>query len=167
MSVTAPPTSKYLAIYLNDHLMGSTTGTELVKRIADEHRGTEVGNVADALAVEIEEDRNTLIEIMDRLGATQDRAKVAIGWITERAGRLKPNGDLRGRSPLTPLIELEGLSMGIEGKRQLWLALAEVDAVAEQIGRARLDELIARADSQRARVEPHRCEAARQALTAG
>jgi len=156
MSVTATPTSKYLAIYLNDHLMGSTTGTQLVQRIASEHEGTELGSVAAGLAREIEQDRDALLEIMEVLGAGTDRAKVALGWVSEKAHRLKPNGELRGHSPLTPLIELESLSLGIEGKRSLWLALAEHDAVAEQVGRARLAKLIARAEDQRARVEAQR-----------
>ena len=167
MSVTAPLTSKYLSIYLNDHLMGSTTGLELVRRIAREHSGTDIGHLADGLAVEIEEDRGALLEIMERLGASRDQAKVALGWVTEKAGRLKPNGELRGSSPLTPLVELEGLAMGIEGKRQLWVALAAVDAIAEAIGRERLAELQARAADQRERVEVHRRAAARAAFTAG
>ena len=167
MSVTAPPTSKYLPIYLNDHLGGSTVGLELVQRIAKEYRGTELGTFAEALTPEIKADRDALLEIMELLGAAKDQTKVAMGWITEKFGRLKPNGELRERSPLTPLIELEGLSLGIEGKRSLWLALAAVDAVAERIGRARLDDLVARAEDQRTRVEERRLDAARQALTAG
>ena len=165
MSVSAPPTSKYLPIYLNDHLGGSTVGIELVQRIGKEHRGTALGTFADGLAPEIEADRDTLLEIMDLLGASKNQAKVAMGWIAEKFGRLKPNGELRERSPLTPLIELEGLSLGIEGKRSLWVALAAVDAVAERIGRERLSTLITRAEDQRARVEAQRLEAARQAFT--
>ena len=103
---------------------------------------------------------------MALLGASKDQAKVAMGWITEKFGRLKPNGELREPSPLSPLVELEGLSLGIEGKRSLWQALAAVDAVAERIGRARLGELIARAEDQRERVEARRLDAARQAFTA-
>jgi len=167
MSVAAAPTSKYLPIYLNDHLGGSTVGVELVQRIASEHRGTELGTFAEGLTPEIKADRDTLLEIMELLEASKDQAKVALGWITEKFGRLKPNGELRERSPLTPLIELEGLSLGIEGKRSLWVALASVDALAERIGRDRLGELIARAEDQRARVEAHRLQAARQAFLAG
>jgi hypothetical protein len=167
MSVSAPAQSKYLQIYLNDHLGGSTTGIELVRRIAHEYPGTDLGAFAEGLAVEIEEDRDTLLEIMDRLGASRDQAKVAMGWVTEKVGRLKPNGELRGTSPLTPLIELESLSLGIEGKRSLWLTLAEIDTVAEQVGRDRLGQLEARALDQRERVEVHRRAAARRAFTAG
>jgi hypothetical protein len=166
MSVSAPPTSKYLPIYLNDHLGGSTGGVELVQRIANEYRGTELGTFADGLTSEIKADRDTLLEIMELLGAAKDQTKVAMGWITEKFGRLKPNGELRERSPLTPLVELEGLSLGLEGKRSLWVALAAVDAVAERIGRERLSTLITRAEDQRAQVEVHRLEAARQAFIA-
>ena len=166
MSVSAPPTSKYLPIYLNDHLMGSTTGVELVERIAGEHRGTELGAFAERLTQEIKADRDALLEIMASFGASKDQAKVAMGWITEKVGRLKPNGELREHSPLSPLVELEGLSLGIEGKRSLWLSLTAVDAVAEQVGRERLAELVARAEDQRSRVEEHRLQAARQAFAA-
>jgi hypothetical protein len=167
MSALARPGSKYLPIYLNDHLMGSTTGLELVRRIAHEYPGTDLGVFADGLAAEIAEDRDTLLEIMDRLGASRDQAKVALGWVTEKVGRLKLNGELRDRSPLSPLVELEGLSIGIEGKHLMWVVLAEVDAVAEAIGRDRLAKLVARAVDQRERVEVHRRAAARTALTAG
>jgi hypothetical protein len=167
MSVSAPTTSKYLPIYLNDHLMGSTTGIELVRRIAHEHRGTDLGTFADGLAAEIEEDRDALLEIMERLRASRDQAKVALGWVSEKAARLKPNGELRGTSPLTPLVELESLSLGIEGKRSLWLALAEAGPVADLIGRDRLAQLEARAGDQRERVEVHRRAAVHRAFTAG
>jgi hypothetical protein len=166
MSVTAPPTSKYLAIYLNDHLGGATTGVELVQRIAGEYEGSELGTFAADLTKEIKEDRDALVGIIRLFGASPDHAKIAIGWIGEKFGRLKPNGELRERSPLTPLIELESLSLGIEGKRSLWVALAEIDATAERVGRERLQSLIARAELQREKVERHRREAARRAFTA-
>ena len=166
MSVDAPPISKYVRIYLNDHLGGSTMGIELVKRIANEYEGSELGAFASALTREIDEDREALREIMGRLGASTDQAKVAIGWVSEKFGRLKPNGELREDSPLSPLVELEGLSLGIEGKRSLWIALAEEDTLAERIGRERLQQLIARAEDQRERVEQHRRAAARRAFTA-
>ena len=165
MSVSAPPTSKYLGIYLNDHLGGSTTGVELVDRIASEYEGQELGSFAARLSGDIKADRDTLLEIMDQLGVTRDKVKVAMGWATEKMGRLKLNGEIRDRSPLSPLVELEGLSLGLEGKRSLWIALAEISPVAERIGRERLQELIARAESQRSAVEEQRTAAARRAFT--
>ena len=127
------PPSKYLATYLNDHLGGSTFGVELVRRSA----------------AEIDADRKALKAIMAELGVKADRAKVAVGWAAEKMGRLKPNAQLRGYSPLSPLVELEGLLVGIQGKLSLWRALAEV-AAPLGLDPARLQGLAARALSQQA-----------------
>jgi hypothetical protein len=155
-------TTKYLGIYLQDHLAGSTGGLELVKRAAGEHDGTPLGTFLAQLRDEIADDRRALEDLMEQLGVHADRAKVAVAWAGEKAGRLKPNGELRGPSPLTPLVELEMLSIGIEGKRLLWLALAEIESIP--LSAERLAELAARAESQRGRLEDYRREAARGAL---
>ena len=161
--MTSP--SKYLATYLNDHLGGSTFGVELVRRAAAENDGSELGAFLSQLATEIDADRETLKAIMAELGVKADRAKVAAGWAAEKMGRLKPNAQLRGYSPLSPLVELEGLLIGIQGKLSLWRALAEV---ADSLGldRARIEGLVARAVSQQTDVERHRLEVARLALPA-
>jgi hypothetical protein len=155
---------KYLSIHLNDHLAGSTVALELVKRAARENEGSELGAFLNGLATEIAADRRTLVGIMSLLGVSVDHPKRALAWLAEKVGRLKLNGSLIGYSPLSPLVELETLSLGIEGKRLLWVALA--DSVADRIGAERLQELIARADRQRAGVEHHRLEAARRAIGA-
>ena len=159
------PPSKYLATYLNDHLGGATFGVELVRRAARENQGSELGAFLSQLAKDIESDREALTAIMADLGVKADRAKIAVGWTAEKMGRLKPNAQLRGYSPLSPLVELEGLLVGIQGKLSLWRALAEV---AESLGLepARVQGLAARALSQQADVERHRLDVARRALTA-
>ena len=160
-----PSASKYLATYLNDHLLGSTVGMELVRRAARENQGSELGDFLTGLAREIEDDRDTLLALMGELGVKPDRLKVAAGWTTEKLGRLKPNAQLRGYSPLSPLVELEGLLIGIQGKQAMWRALAEV-AVDLGLDRARFDALSARAERQQADVERHRLDVGRRALTA-
>jgi hypothetical protein len=160
-----PSPSKYLATYLNDHLLGATVGMELARRAAGENEGSELGEFLAALAREIEDDRKTLLALMGELGVKPDRLKVVAGWAAEKLGRLKPNAQLRGYSPLSPLVELEGLLIGIQGKLAMWRSLAEV---AEELGldRARLEELAARAERQQAELEGHRRDVARRALTA-
>ena len=160
-----PSPSKYLATYLNDHLLGATLGTELVRRAARENQGSELGTFLTGLAREIEDDRETLLAVMAELGVKPDRLKVAAGWTGEKLGRLKPNAQLRGYSPLSPLVELEGLLIGIQGKLAMWRVLAEV---AQDVGldRARLEALAARAERQQADVERHRLDVGRRALTA-
>lgn len=154
---------RYLAIYLNDHLAGSTTAIELLKRAAGQYEGTDLGDFFVEIGREIGQDRDTLKAIMVDNGVEQDRVKLAAAWAAEKAGRLKFNGALIRRSPLTPLVELETLAVGINGKRLLWLALKAhpADAASE----ARFDELIGRAEQQLAAVERHRAEAGRRALS--
>jgi hypothetical protein len=155
--------SKYLATYLNDHLAGATTGIELVRRAASENAGTPLGDFLSELAGEIAEDRDALLELMASLDVRVDRKKVVAGWTVEKAGRLKPNAQLRGYSPLSPLIELEALSLGIDGKRLLWRSL---QAVADEHGLSaeRLAELADRARRQRDRVERQRMKIVPRAL---
>jgi hypothetical protein len=154
-------TNRYLGTYLNDHLAGATIGLELVKRSAREHRGSPVGDMLVELSRATEEDYQALLDLMRELGVERQRAKVLVAWTLEKVGRLKSNGTLVRRSPATPLVELEGLTIGIFGKRQCWTALQELELPATL--RSRLPELIRRADDQLASIEPFRIEAAHRA----
>ena len=154
--------SSLLAIYLNDHLAGATGGLELVKRAAGSNEGTELGAFLEHLTAEIAEDRESLIEAMDLLGVGRDRLKVTGGWLAEKAGRLKLNGRVLSYSPLSRVVELEGLVLGITGKQALWEALRQVNA--EELVGFDLDRLIQRAERQRAELEPFRREAAATAF---
>jgi hypothetical protein len=151
-----------LAIYLNDHLAGSTAGVELARRAASNNAGTDYGSVLSGIAREVEEDRATLEALMDRLGVGRDRIKTAAAWIAEKAGRLKPNGQLRSYAPLSRLEELELLLIGVSGKLAMWRALDH--ALHERLGGIELPELEARAESQRERLEALRLRAADEAL---
>jgi hypothetical protein len=155
---------RYLHIYLNDHLAGATVGLELARRIAGATEGTGLGTFMQRLAGEIDEDRETLRDVMDALGAGEDRMKVAGGWVAEKVGRLKLNGEVLGDSPLSRLVELEALALGVEGKRSMWVTLLHTRA--ERVGRERLQELIARAERQRDGIEEHRRRVALDALAA-
>jgi hypothetical protein len=142
-----------LSIYLNDHLAGATAGVSLARRAAGK-----------AIAEEIEEDRQALLDVMERLSVGQDRLKLAIAWGAEKAARLKPNGDLRGSSPLGRLEELEALSLGVEAKIALWRTLRHALASDPRLEGVDLDALITRAQSQRRRLERQRMSAAEAAL---
>src|SRR3954452_23602122 len=93
---------RYLAVYLNDHLAGSTAVIELVRRAAREHEGTELGGFLTRLGVEISQDRQALRRVMDAAGARPDGLKILAARAAEKVGRLKLNGRLTGRSPLSP-----------------------------------------------------------------
>jgi hypothetical protein len=155
--------SKYLATYLNDHLAGSTGGLALARRAASENQGTELGAFLSELSEEIAADRETLKDIMGALGVGADHMKIVAARTFELVGRLKPNAQLRGYSPLSPLVELETLKLGIQGKLALWRALGEV-AGTPPLDAERLNDLAARAERQAADVEARRLEVAREAL---
>jgi hypothetical protein len=147
-----------LAIYLNDHLAGSIGGVETARRARGSNEGTEFGAPLATLCGEIESDRETLEAVMKELDVARSRIKPAIGWLGEKLGRLKPNGQLRGYSPLSRVIELEFLLLGVSGKLRLWALLDEL------VG-DRLDTdfvaLAKRAEAQRATVEDLQVKAAR------
>jgi hypothetical protein len=156
--------ARCLSIYLNDHLAGSTGVIELVRRAAREHEGTALGSFLSRLAVEIAEDRQALRRVMAAAGARPRVAKVAFAWLAEKAGRLKFNGRLLSRSPLSPFIELEAAEIGIYGKLLLWQVLRDQRPAGS--GAVDLEELITRAQRQLAEVETHRA-AASSALSLG
>ena len=157
---------KLLGIYMNDHLAGATVGMELSRRARGSNEGTVYGDVLERIAKEIEEDREVLQAMMSRLEIKRDHAKVAVGWLGEKLGRLKPNGRLLGYSPLSRLVELEGLGLGISGKLSLWQTLAEVAAEDARLDLAELARLAERAERQRTEVAELRLRAAHEALAA-
>ena len=53
---------------------------------------------------------------MGTLAVPVHRYKMLGGWALEKAARLKPNGRLLRRSPLSDLIELEGLLLGVQAR---------------------------------------------------
>lgn len=153
-----------LAIYLNDHLAGSVVGVELAKRTLDNNRGTEYEAFLAQLLADIEEDRAALEAIIERSGIPRSPVKPGLAWASEKVGRLKLNGALTGYSPLSRLIELEGLRLGVEGKRCLWRSLRTARPEGAAVTDEELDELISRAEAQIEAVEEHRVKAAQVAL---
>jgi hypothetical protein len=153
-----------LAIYLNDHLAGATLGVELARRLrASNHGDSRFGEPLTEICRQIEQDRSTLEGVMDVVGARRGRVKPAGAWVAEKLGRLKLNGRMRGYSPLSRLVELEMLLIGITGKIQLWHALGR--ALGGSVGEHDFDRLAERASAQQDVVKGLHDAAAAQALT--
>lgn len=153
---------KETEIYLQDHLAGAAAGVELARRTAGSNSSNDYGPELSRLADEIAEDRETLIEIAEALGASRSRLKEAGAWAGEKVGRLKPNNSILSYSPLSRLIELEGLVLGVTGKRSLWQSLRE--NFGDQLAGHDLAGLLRRAEDQHQRLERLRLAASREAI---
>ncbi len=154
---------RLLATYLNDHLAVATAEVELARRSRGSNEGSELGDWLRQLCGEVESDRAVLTEIMVELGVGKDRVKIAAGWITEKVGRLKLNGQVTGYSPLSRLVELDGLHLTTNGRLGMWQVLHQ--DFDRQLARFDLPALIERADWQRAELERWRLEISGEALS--
>jgi hypothetical protein len=160
----APTPDRLLEIYVADHLAAATAGVELVRRAARSNAGSGTGDVLAALRAEIEEDRRTLRRVVGELGFAASKPKEALAWTAEKLGRLKPNGRIRGYSPLSRVLELEALSVGIAGKQALWETLQRVPGIDSRLQHIDLGQLVERARRQRGDVEQARVQAAEEAF---
>ena len=155
---------RLLEIYLADHAAAATAGLELARRVARSNASNSFGQALQRLADEIHEDRQTLKRVVAELEFRESRAKDALAWAGERAARLKLNGQLTGYSPLSRVIELEALSVGIAGKLALWQSLQALPHVRQRLPDLDLEELASRAGRQRDEVEKLRRQAVSDAF---
>jgi hypothetical protein len=151
-----------LEVYLTDHLAGATAGVNLSQMAAEEHRADEHGAFFGEIASEIKADFETLERLVEELGVGKSATKTAAAEIGSKIMAPKfVGGD---DDELNAFITLETLSMGVEGKVCMWKALKTVEDAYPTLESYDLDELIARGQSQRERIEAARLEIAPQAL---
>jgi hypothetical protein len=153
---------KYLSIYLNDHLAITTGAHELLHRTLENNRGTELGRFIEALAIDADQERKAIESLMSEQGIAHNPIKTAGAVLAERIGRLKLNGEIKGYSDLSRLVEIEGMGLALESKRAFWDALNQVGFT--EAGGLVTKSLARRAEQQIEELEKHRREAAKDAL---
>lgn len=116
------------------------------------------------IAPQIEEDRETLVDLMERMGTPKNPVKQVTGWLAEKASRVKFSGALSGEPDQGLFMALESLTLGVEGKACLWRVLKEVASQYPALAAANLDELLNRAEAQHSALERERVAAGRSAL---
>jgi hypothetical protein len=154
--------SNALEAYLHDHLAGSRFAIHLLESMRDQHSGDPLGAFAEDLLAEVEQDRNVLQSIADRVGDSAPVLKEAAAWVSEKVSRLKLSHPAAGE--LANFEALEAMSLGILGKRALWQALAVVAETDARVRGVDYKQLIQRAEGQHARIEERRLETARIAF---
>ena len=148
----APMNERLLGIYLRDHHAASAGGLALARRALGPYH---------PLAKQIARDRQALENVMRQLGAESSTMRVGIVLVAERVGRLKFNGRILKRSPLTRVVELETLIVGVRGKEALWTALRRAALSLRGID---LDALIESARAQGRELDELRLGAAARAF---
>jgi hypothetical protein len=156
--------ARMLAIYLRHHFAASRGGLDLFQRSARSQSSAQARRELRVLADEVAQDRQRLAAVLRQLGIPRPRVAETLVGIAETMSRLKPNGTLIRRSPLSDVMELEALSAAVEAKRLGWVTLRVVGDRDSRLDTADLDELIRRAADQQDRLEDLRLQAVASAL---
>lgn len=157
------PGMEDLTSYLNDHLAGSVGALELLDRLVDTYRGRPLERFFRELHDEIEADQETLKELIASFDDEKESAvRKAGAWIVEKFSRARIQLSETRDGEMGLFLALEGLALGIQGKRALWRALAAASATVPPLRRLDYDELEKRAVEQYDRVEAKRLEVARE-----
>src|SRR5215468_2097986 len=154
---------KDLDSYLNEHLAGSIGALELIDHWVNAHKGESLGSFFVQIQKEIKADQDTLRHIMATLAIEESKVRKAGAWAAEKFGRarLLIAGDDPGSLGL--VLTLEGLIMGVTGKKLLWGSLAA--AKMPQLDSYNFEQLRRRAEQQVEQIEAERISAIRQAFT--
>ena len=137
-----------LAVSCNDHIASAAGGIELVTRMIGAHEGTRHEAPLRQLLDELRQEKSDLTATTRALGLPVRQYKQAAVWVAEKASRLKLNGHLLSRSPLSDLVEFEFLASAVRGKRSGFETLRIAAEVDQRIDKVLLDSLIEQANRQ-------------------
>jgi hypothetical protein len=154
---------KELDSYLNDHLAGSVSALELIAHWVDAQKGKPLGAFFAETEREIKADQDKLRDVMRSLEIEESKVRQAGAWAAEKLGRARLiiAGDESGRLGL--VLTLEGLIVGVTGKKLLWRGLAATNF--PQLSGYDFEELQRRAEQQIERIEAERMRAVPEAFT--
>ncbi|MFI5427898.1 hypothetical protein [Aeromicrobium sp. UC242_57] len=154
-----------LAAYLQTHLAGSRAGVDLFSRSAKGQLDHEIGVALDEIRREVADERTQLQQIMSSLDVDENLVRSTAARIGERIARLKPNGSLLHRTPLTDLVEVEALRIAVSGKQAGWESLVAIADLVPQLDLDQLEQLVAQGKLQLERLGELHAVVARRALT--
>ena len=152
---------EHLNSYLNDHLAGSVGALELLDRLIEIYTEKPLEGFFRDLRDEIEADQEILKNLIASLGQEESTVRKAGAWVVEKLSRAKIQPGETEKGEMGLFLALEGLALGITGKRALWRALAAASATIPQLRPLDYGTLENRAVEQHDRVEAKRLEIAR------
>ncbi len=109
-----------LAAYLREHLSGSDAALRAISQLRRTHAGTEEGRLFAALSEEFSEEREAVRELLATLGVSAESPTRLAGQVSGGLLALMAGGAPGG---LSLFRALEGLAVGVQGKRCMWRTL--------------------------------------------
>ncbi|MFN8122962.1 MAG: hypothetical protein U0237_11095 [Thermoleophilia bacterium] len=137
----------HLRIYLSERIALMHAAMRLARRMRGAPGEPGMGPLRDEALDALADDAATLTSFLRQVGAMPPRLRIAGAVVGERLGRLKLNGRLTGRSPLSGLQELDGMLALLDLAAGAWAAIDDAAVAAREVvgGREeRLRDLAAR-----------------------
>jgi hypothetical protein len=156
--------SQELERYLNDHLAGSSGALLLIGHLIETAETAEARDFFGNLRDEVAADQKLLEQLLESAAMKTSATLKIAGEVTGRVGLLKLMWEGFQPGELGRFEALEMLAIGIQGKRLLWLALAEISPWFPEWREFNFAALELQAISQRDEVEKWRIKAAVEAL---
>lgn len=113
-----------LVAYLRDHLSGSDLGLWVVSHLAETHPVAADRPFFARLARQFEEERSVVRSLLTQFGASGRSMKRAASYPSSALLMLSAGGE---PGDLSLFRTLEGLAVGIQGKRCMWRALRDIE----------------------------------------
>jgi hypothetical protein len=160
---------QWLFRYLEDHLLGATSGVRLFKEAADTWQGTPHGETLAHLHEEIAGERSELLASLEAQGHTPNAAKMILAQAGAAVARINPLNMRGGENGPGAQLELEALQSLVRGKEALWetlLALLDDGWSFPSYDRERLSHLAERARAQQQEIAAIMCSTAAERFRA-
>lgn len=156
-----------LTLYLEDHLAGSVAAIRALRHVRRVSDDEDVVRRMSEVREAVEEDRQMLDGLRRRLGISRSRPREAAATAFQALSDLKLRLHPSKRGQLQLLQTLDALTMGIAGKRSLWVALAAAADADPRLRSLDYTALIERADEQIAELHRLHAATARRAFSPG
>lgn len=129
-------------------MAAAVAGSNLARRLAASEREWSKVDVVDRLATEFAEDRAALQEVMGALDVPVRLSKTCAAWTANAWADSSSTVDWSVGRPLSRVLALEAMLLGVERKAAGWRTLQAGAMVENRLDADRLDVLIERARAQ-------------------
>jgi len=147
--------------YLNDHLAGASGAILMIGHLVETLEKPQAVDFFRKLKTDVEGDRRLLEQLLATAGGKSSEVLKSTGRLTFRLGFLKLLWEGFKPGELGVFEALEMLSLGVQGKRLLWVTLQDVAGWYPEWEKFNFADLESEAIRQRDGVEFWRIESAR------